>query len=935
MIFGRGMGSYRTSKATIAAAVCALSALPLGVARSANATTTFAVDIDPQPLEAALVELSKQGHLQLVVSTNSLPARMSASLHGSMSLDMALDALLKDTGLTYKFVGDHTIAIVRSAGRAGQISESTPSPEPSGEQSMDSPSVDVGADGNNIKANRGDSQIKRNGLFSRFATFLGFCVSVSGPGTACAQKADTAKAPEVLEEIIVTALRREESVLKVPAALSVLAGSDLKTQGVNNVADLQNVVPGLTITRNQFGMNINVRGVQTTDFTSKGEQDVAFNIDSVYIGRPQAQAAAFYDVERVEVLRGPQGTLYGRSSTAGVINVITARPKLGEQSGYANVEYGNYNARRVEAAVNMPLGDTVAIRASGAFNKRDGYSRYVDQSVTVGTTAYYFSAAGLRARNDQDDVAGRFSILYSPNDSLTARLTANFAHQGGVSHLEANYDQLEKANYSGSNGLTLLADPIPSWLDEHMFNLDGSLNVKFGGTQLDVVASKQHYYMNDQMVTGNNPVAQGNQFQTNNFYNEYRTTELEARLSNVESGLLDYTAGANYFKEDINEDYHGWNAPVATWYDQTTWRNRINPINNTVRDAWGVFAQGTWHINDQFGVVTGVRYTRDKVDRVGTLGAGPNFNQADGTPCRYPNDCIGGANLGNSSDHKTTWRLGLNYQVTPDNLFYVAAATGFKGGGFNDFDPYQNLASASYPPESLTSYELGYKGRPASSLTYSSQLYFYDFSKQQINAALRYFPTGSTSAVNLNYTSIANTQIYGWENELSYQLAPHTTLSGSASFTHSKYKDFLAGAVVGQQVNWAGRRLDKVPSFDGSVTLMHAFQMVNANQLKLRLKTRYNSGYFLSDTVNAVQYTQKSFMRSDASLEYVPADKNYSLQFFVENIEDKVQKTNQPGGYNGLSGVTNGGVPSGATPNGVIFGTSSPRYYGVRLKVTF
>ncbi len=942
MTIGGRVGSHKTSKATLVAAVFVMAALPLDAARSADATTTLAVDIDPQPLEAALVELSKQGRLQLVISTGSLPVRTSVPLHGSMSIGAALEALLKDTGLTYKFVGDYTIAIVKSAGRTSPPSGSPTAPETSGVLNADKPTGDaaIASGVSSAEASKADGLAKRNGFFSRLAAVLGICVSVSGPGTACAQKTGTASAADSfqLEEIVVTAMRREESALRVPAALSVLSGADLKTQGVNNVADLQNVAPGLTITRNQFGMNINMRGVQTTDFTSKGEQDVSFNVDGVYVGRPQAQAAAFFDIARVEVLRGPQGTLYGRSSTAGAINVITNAPKLGEQSGYANIEYANYNARRVEAAVNIPLSDTLAIRASGAFNKRDGYSRYMDQSVTVGASTYRFSAAGLPARNDQDDTAGRFSILYSPNEDVTARLTANIGRQGGVSHLEANYDQLEQENYSGSDGLKLLANPIPSWLDEHLFNLDGSLNWRFGAVQMDVLGSQQQYKMNDQMVSGNNPVSTTNNFQTSNFGNEYKTTEAEVRISNVSPGMIDYTVGANYFREDIDELYHGWNAPVATWYDQGTWRNRINPVNNTTRDAWGVFVQGTWHVTEQLGLIAGVRYTHDEMEREGTFAAGPNFLQADGTPCRYPNTCIGAENNGGSEDHKTTWRVGLNYQVTPDNLLYTAVATGFKGGGFNDIDPTLGPAAGTQPydPEELISYELGYKGRPAAGLIYSSQLYYYDFQKQQINGTFQYFPPpGNTGSININYTTLAHSRIYGWENELSYRLTSQTSLDGSASFARSEYVDFLAGRTIGQQVQWAGRELDKIPSFDGTLGISHVFTLSNDNELKLRFRTRYNSGYYLSDTTNAVQYTQDGFTRSNASLAYLPAGQAYSLELFVENIENKAQKTNQPGNYNGTSGTLTGGVPTGATPYGVIFGTSSPRYYGVRLKVTF
>jgi hypothetical protein len=141
------MGSHKTSKIMVAAAVFALSALPLESALAANSKTTFAVDIDPQPLEAALVELCKQGHLQLVISAGSLPVRMAAAVHGSIALGAALDVLLRGTGLTYKFVGDHTIAIVKPAGPTSQLSEPPASPGMSGDASSGTQLVDAGVEG--------------------------------------------------------------------------------------------------------------------------------------------------------------------------------------------------------------------------------------------------------------------------------------------------------------------------------------------------------------------------------------------------------------------------------------------------------------------------------------------------------------------------------------------------------------------------------------------------------------------------------------------------------------------------------------------------------------------------------------------------------------------------------------------------------------------
>ncbi|MEM8921245.1 MAG: TonB-dependent receptor plug domain-containing protein, partial [Pseudomonadota bacterium] len=172
--------------------------------------------------------------------------------------------------------------------------------------------------------------------------------------------------------VVVTALKRETVLEDTPLALSVLDGEALDVAGVESIVDLQNVAPSVQIGRSDFGVTINVRGVTTTDQTSKGDQGIAFNVDGVTIGRPREMGTAFFDVARIEVLRGPQGTLYGKSTTGGVINVVTNRPSQ-EFGGSVDLEYGDYDTKRVEGAINIPVTDQFAVRGAVAYNERDGY----------------------------------------------------------------------------------------------------------------------------------------------------------------------------------------------------------------------------------------------------------------------------------------------------------------------------------------------------------------------------------------------------------------------------------------------------------------------------------------------------------------------------------------------------------------------------------
>jgi len=195
------------------------------------------------------------------------------------------------------------------------------------------------------------------------------------PSVAFAQNSKSASTEVAtgLNDIIVTAQRREESAQKAAVAINVVGGGDVTDAGVTQLAALGSLVPALTIQQIGGSTSTFIRGVGNfaVDFTN--DPAVAFNYDGVYVGRITSTNGTFYDLARIEVLKGPQGTLYGRNATAGVINIIPTQPKLGELSGYGTVSYGNYNALDAEAAVNIPLGDKSAIRVSGTITNRDGY----------------------------------------------------------------------------------------------------------------------------------------------------------------------------------------------------------------------------------------------------------------------------------------------------------------------------------------------------------------------------------------------------------------------------------------------------------------------------------------------------------------------------------------------------------------------------------
>lgn len=714
--------------------------------------------------------------------------------------------------------------------------------------------------------------------------------------------------PDASKDIVVTALKREQSVLKVPAAINVLQGDSLKTLGVQDVRDLQNVVPNLNIDRSPFGLSVNIRGVTTTDNTSKGEQGVATNIDGVYQGRPAELGQSFFDIERIEVLRGPQGTLYGRSATGGALNIITKAP-VDRVEAYMKFEGGNLDTERVEGAINVPVTDWLAVRASGAYNHQAGY---------------YVPSDGSQERGITDNATGRFTAIAHVTPDITARVTVTTGHIGGTRTAQADYGLVTRgATFNSLRNVQ--GNPFGAKVDENFTNINGELNWDFGPVTATYVGAHQYFHANDLDSTTNNPIAnyQGPppvvpSYNWGIYRGVIKTDQHELRFANSNPGFLDYVIGGNYYKENIDESDHSWAAPVT---DPTFAgsRNATDAVNTTQHESFGFFGQATAHVTEQLGVVAGLRYSHDKVTRNGTFasGAGPTpfslWPNAQGTPCSAPyDDCIGTPNNASQTDGQVTYRVGLNFQLDPYNLFYASVASGYKAGGFNDFDPATNTVG-QYQPEKLTAYEIGYKGRPFNWLQFTSSAFYYDYSRVQISSLL------NLRGNFVIYTRTVPAEIYGWENEATISLSRNTSISLSGAYEHSKYKQFYAGLT--QNVDYSGRSLDKTPAFVGTTTINQSFDLSSGYALRLRGFTKFSTAYKLTDFVTPFQYLQGSFTHSDASITLAAPNDRWYLQGFVQNIEND---------YQAVAAPTN--VTSTAA-GGATIGVSEPRFYGLRIGI--
>lgn len=730
------------------------------------------------------------------------------------------------------------------------------------------------------------SKCKNRSLVSTLtplASALGLTFAV---GAAYGQVASTQAKPaekDQLESIVITARKIAEPASKAPIAVTAISSEVLKDAGVVGVSDIGNVAPGVIMGRDGFGVNINIRGVTTTDTTSKGLPGVAFNVDGVAISRPVAQGLSFFDIDHVEVLRGPQGTLYGKSTTGGAVNVITAKPEFEDQGSLVG-EIGNFNTRRLEAVVNKQVSESVAIRVAANTNDRDGFLKPDD---------------GSPARNDQHDRALRLSALFKLAPETTLLLSGTQAKVSGVGFSTVpGFEKRVGGTYDDQS--KVFGNPFGGNINEQYNRFNAELNIGLGPATITYVGSRSTFDTDDFTSTTYDPATNRNQYAWRHYVGHNVETSHELRFANSKPGKLNWVVGLNYSDESVGESDHNLNAPVSNPTVAAS-TNGIDPVNNTTHDSTGVFGQATWSLTDQMSLLLGARQSTDKTARVGTFAAGPSPSCSNALA-----DCIGGPNNGDQSATVMTYRVGVNYQLTPDQLLYSAAATGYKPGGFNDFDPRTN-GTAPYDPEELISYEIGYKGRITKNLQFNSNLYYYDYKKDQIS-----------SLANINgsfviYTRSVPTTLYGWENELVYRASENDMIRGSLSFSHSSYGNFMAGLF--QNVDWSGKSLDKTPSTVISVSYDHKWRLQSGATIKGRVGMRYSDGYLVSDFVGAVQYKQDAFTKTDLSLTYTSSDTLFYVQGFVNNIEDKFQMTSV-GGNND-------------------FGVTTPRFYGIRVGKMF
>ncbi|PXA93694.1 hypothetical protein DMC18_08280 [Caulobacter sp. D5] len=686
-----------------------------------------------------------------------------------------------------------------------------------------------------------------------------------------------------LAEVIVTAARQTQNMQKVSAAVQVVGGDELRRQAASNVSQVFASTPSVQVTAQPGGFSIDIRG-QGGDMPSGTTQgSVALEFDGVYSILSQSSIVGFFDVDRVEVLPGPQSTRYGPNADGGVVNVITKDPILNDASGAASLSVGNYGLVRGEAAQNLALGDKAALRISAAAIHRDAYLK------PIGANAVGQSV--------------RLKFLAQPTDDLTLKLAYQYDHIGGTGPGVEPYVMSKVAPYSGDS----INDASNPW-DMG----DSSTNTTSSDNKADIkqqtLTANLDYRISDWGVfdvtssytkvtgketdcyAGGPPWITGGDHTCYQYYQfaPFHQFSTEARLHNAPGAEILWNLGYYHF------DYR------RGTYNNTSGNVPSGIVGGTIAATTtnALFGELTYPVSERLRVIVGGRQSYDTREL-----------KPAGIATNYSRDL-----------HHFDYRLGGEFDVSPTSMAYLTVSTGYRPGGLTGYDTTTSKPY-TYESEVNTAFELGSKNRFLDNrLQVNADLFYYkQDGYQNIDTYHGFVPSTGGSACTPNDarpsctvpTFNLDAHAIGFETQVRFNLTRVDTVGLNATWLKAKFdKSQGACATVGAPTTagcWigyndqgtdallffdvAGAVQPHSPNFAGTLTYRHSFEFPSGASLAVGGEVFYSGGYWVHPVQDASKYGwQPAYTQGGLNASYTPADGPWSLSAYVRNISNYAVK---------------------------------------------
>ena len=704
----------------------------------------------------------------------------------------------------------------------------------------------------------------------KIALTLWFSLMASTSTAAFAQEAEVPDGGD----IIVTANKRSENLQKVSISVSAVAGDALEKGRTTQIDELVSKVPNLQLT-STVGDNTPIfalRGVSLNDYSLNQSGPVATYYDEVYKGNFALLGIALFDLARVEVLRGPQGTLYGKNTTGGAVNLISRAPKLDETSGYLNAGYGNYNRFDVNGALNVPLGSNAALRVAGTFAKADGWFKNVlpGQPDLASVSEY-----GIRA-----------ALYVEPSDTVSFTLRGSTSYQNPRNY--GIYAEPVAVNRAGLGDRQIAANETSKRRARtYSLALTGNIDLS-DALSLTSITSWDKGNLNFIEDTDGQGIALLEIPYTD------RATQFaqDLRLTSDFDGPFNFILGGYFNREKVfNASTFKIAQDVASGGDvdgngivndadcAATTAGEACQFGNSfdqIKKSFAVYTDASFELSDTIKLKAGLRFTRDTgkqpnfiAEQIGPSGAVLGITiPTPATPLSYKINNLSG-------------KIGLDLQATPDNLLYATYSRGFRAPSFNAqafFDPSElNVAAA----EKVDSLEIGSKNKFADrQLTLNMAAFYYKYRNQQF---INIDPT--TAAQTL--LNIPKSRIWGGEAELTARTSDRLTLRGSFGFLNAKIQQ---GLVSGANV--AGNKLTNAPSVTASAGFDATLYDGSAGKLSASGDLAYTSSQFF-DVVNTSRLRQSGYALLSGHIDWSSANERVNVSIWGKNLTNKLYFTSR------------------------------------------
>jgi len=659
-----------------------------------------------------------------------------------------------------------------------------------------------------------------------------------------------------LADIVVTAQRRSENLQRVPIAVTALTPQTLAIAGIADTSELKNLTPGLNFNANLGGFGQpRIRGVGTTATGPGIENPVATYIDGVYIATSAGALLSLNDIEQVAVLKGPQGTLFGRNATGGLIQVTTREPSVTPHAE-AQVGYGNFDTVSANAYVTGGLTDTLAASISALYeNQQDGFGKNLYNGEDVGT---------------QRNAAGRVKLEWKPSDATRITVSADYNKLTGAQPAIRTFGLRTNGTTTPGGKYDIDLDVQPA-LKSRQWGTSLSAQQDFGGVRLTSITAYRKSYFNVVFDADQLPIAglALNETQRDKQFSQ------ELQLQSNNNGPLTWVAGAYYFHSVGQYD-----PLTTTGFFLASDEFPLQRVDDYVKqglDSYAGYAQGTYAIDRATNFTAGIRYTSDHRDMTESETLTVAGFPVPQTPLHD-----------DKTFNKLTWRLALDHRFSPDVMGYISYNRGFKSGSYApDTFPIEELK-----PETLDAYEAGLKTELLDHrVRFNVAAYYYDQKNLQVNQIVQ----GVLYVYNAS-----GAKSYGVDADLQARVTDNFTVTAGASYIHDRYKKFTnafelfplptGGNSFDQNGDATGNRLQNTP--DATINVGGTYDIpTTIGKFTLAANYYHNSGYY-ADPQNRVQ--QKAYDLIDASLTWYSSDDHFMIRLWSKNLTNQfyVQQTN-------------------------------------------